>query len=233
MSAATRYRLLLDALRQRVREISPTEALRWMQEERGEEICIDLRHPRHWAAGHLPRAIHLEFGRFPSEIESKIPSSDTPILCYSRAGSRSLIAVDLLLQMGFSIAYSLAGGWEAWQKAGLPSEVGSLPACRPPDERLAGIAQLPHLIDSIRHLSTGYISTVTPFIRKEDRAVMEFLCIEPKTMEQIVLSAASDDAIVARLKGKLGPSWPSDHAIREFNVRVLHRHKSLEALNNQ
>ncbi|VVM04790.1 rhodanese-like domain-containing protein [Methylacidimicrobium tartarophylax] len=226
MTTAPRYRLLLDSLRQRVQEISPAQAFHWMREQKG--VCIDLRHARQWVAGHLPGAIHVEFGQLPGEIESKIPAGEAPLLCYSRFGERSLIAADLLRQMGSAAAYSLAGGWEAWQQAGLSIEVGAFPSSPLPDERLAGIAQLPHLIDSIRRLSAGLVPSVTPFVRKEDRSVMEFLCIDPQAMEQIVLSADSDADILARLKRELGPSWPSDHAIREFNARVLHRRKTPE-----
>lgn len=229
MTKAPHYRLFLDSLRKRVRELAPAQVSHWMREERG--ICVDLRHPRQWVAGHLPKAIHLEFSQLPEEIESKIPSGDIPLLCYSRAGERSLIAADLLLQMGFA-AYSLSGGWDAWQKAGLPVEVGAFPACRHPDERLAGIAQLPHLIDSIRHLSTGFLPSVAPFLRKEDRALMEFLCIDPQALEQIVLSADSDVEVAIQLKRSLGPSWPSDHAVREFNARILQRRRPPEPMDD-
>ncbi|MDD4933444.1 MAG: rhodanese-like domain-containing protein [Methylacidiphilaceae bacterium] len=227
MTTAPRHQILLHSLRQRIPEISPAEAFRGMREQKW--VSIDLRYPSQWAAGHLPGGIQIEIGQLPNQIESRLPSGEAPILCYSRSGERSLIAADLLLQMGFATVYSLSGGWEAWQKAGLPSEVGAFPACRPPDERLAGIAQLPHLIDSIRRLSAGLVPSVVPFVRKEDRAVMEFLCIDPQAMEQIILSAGSDGEIVARLKSELGPSWPSDHAIREFNTRVLHRRKTPES----
>ncbi|QSR84025.1 rhodanese-like domain-containing protein [Methylacidimicrobium sp. B4] len=223
---APRYRLLLDSLRQRIPELSPAQAFHWVREGRG--ICIDLRHPRQWIAGHLPKAIHWEFGQFPGEIESKLPKGEVPILCYSRVGDRSLLAADWLVQMGFATAHSLAGGWEAWHNAGLPVEAGAFPACRRPDERLAGIAQLPHLIDSIRQFSAGFAPSIAPFVRKEDRAVMEFLCVDPQTMEQIVLAAGSDAEVITQLRRALGPSWPSDHAIREFNIRTLQRRKPPE-----
>lgn len=223
MTTAPRYRLLLDALRQSARELSAAQAFHWLRE--GQGLCIDLRHPRQWIAGHLPKAIPAEFGQFLAEIESKIPHGDIPLLCYSRVGERSLVAAHLLQQMGFAAAYSLAGGWEAWRNAGLPVEVGAFPASRRPDERLAGMVQLPHLIDSIRHLSAGFVPSLAPFLRREDRALMEFLCVDPQTMEQIVLSADSDAEILTQLKKVLGPSWPSDHAIREFNLRIGQRRK--------
>ncbi|VVM05439.1 Thiosulfate sulfurtransferase GlpE [Methylacidimicrobium cyclopophantes] len=231
MTTPHRYRLFLDSLRQRVRELSPAEAFHWIREDKGG--CIDLRQPRQWVAGHLPKAIHIEFGQLPPAIESKISSSEIPLLCYSGIGERSLIAADLLRQMGFPTVYSLAGGWEAWRKAALPIEIGAFPPCRPPDQRLAGLAQLPHLIDSIRRLSSGFLPSVGPFLRKEDRAVLEFLCVDSKAMEQIVLATDSDEEVISRLREELGPSWPSDHAIREFNDRILHRRKPPETVEEQ
>lgn len=230
MTATSRYRLFLDSLRERIPELSPEQAFLRMRE--GPDLSIDLRHPREWVAGHLPRAVNLEFGRLPEEIDSRLPDANVPILCYSRTGDRSLLAADFLLRIGFPTVYSLAGGWQAWLKAALPVEAGAFPACRPPDERLAGVAQLPHLIDSIRRLSAGLAPSIAPFLAKEDRAVMEFLCIDPQTMEQIVLSSGSDAEVVALLKRILGPSWPTDHAIRDFNLRILQRRRRPEPTHN-
>lgn len=221
MTAPSRYRILLDSLRQRVPALSPAQAFRWLRE--GQGLFIDIRHPRQWIAGHIPKAISVDFAQFPGEIEAKIPNEQTLLLCYSRVGDRSLLAADLLIQMGFTAAHSLAGGWDAWQNAGLPVESGVLPPCRRPEERLAGIAQLPHLIDSIRNFSAGFTPSIASFVRKEDRALMDFLCVDAQTMEHIVLSANSDAEIVTHLKRVLGPSWPSDHAIREFNLRTVQR----------
>ncbi|CAB4244680.1 putative Rhodanese-related sulfurtransferase [Methylacidimicrobium sp. AP8] len=226
MTATSRYRLFLDSLRRQIPELPPDQALLRMRE--GPAISIDLRQPREWTAGHLPRAINLQLDRLPEEVDSRIPDAAVPILCYSRVGNRSLLAADLLVRMGFPTVYSLAGGWQAWLQAALPVEAGSYPPCRPPDERLAGVAQLPHLIDSIRRLAAGLAPSIASFLDKEDRAVMEFLCVDPQTMEQVVLSSGSDAEVVALLKRILGPSWPTDHAIREFNQRILQRRKRAE-----
>jgi rhodanese-related sulfurtransferase len=48
-------------------------------------------------------------------------AQDRDILVYCQSGGRSALAVEALQKLGYGKAVSLAGGYKAWQEAGLPT----------------------------------------------------------------------------------------------------------------
>jgi len=56
------------------------------------------------------------------DIEAAEPDKDATLVLYCGGGFRSALAADALARMGYRNAISLAGGWRAWQAAGLPTE---------------------------------------------------------------------------------------------------------------
>ena len=82
----------------------------------------DVRSAEDWQAGHARGARHLERGAVELEIEEQIPDLDQRIICYCGGGSRSALVAESLQMMGYRNVRSLAGGFRAWQEAGLPSE---------------------------------------------------------------------------------------------------------------
>ncbi len=108
---------LVAAAKQKITEITPAKAKQLIAE--GNISIIDTREESEYAAGHidnalpLPRGV-LEFklGNFP-ELADKAK----PILIYCRTGGRAALAAQNLLTLGYSNVLSIAGGFEAWQKA--------------------------------------------------------------------------------------------------------------------
>jgi rhodanese-related sulfurtransferase len=93
----------------------------------GEVQIIDVREPAEWDAGRIPGDVrHIELERLSSQAASI--DKDRPVVFQCRLGARSLMAAQAFRRAGFD-AYSLAGGLEAWQGAGLPLD--------PPDGRVA------------------------------------------------------------------------------------------------
>jgi len=64
--------------------------------------------------------MHLSRGTIELEIEEKLPGLDAAIVCYCGGGNRSALVADNLQKMGYTNVRSLAGGFKAWQQAGLP-----------------------------------------------------------------------------------------------------------------
>lgn len=93
-------------------------------------IIIDVREPHEYRAGHLPGAINVPRGVLEFRIDGIDPLKDLgdaerfshPIVLYCRSGGRSALATETLMEMGYSNARSIAGGFRAWDAAGLPSE---------------------------------------------------------------------------------------------------------------
>jgi len=112
---------LVDEARPRVREITISEyGERLMRRDR--HVLIDVREDHEWARGHLPGAMHLGRGILERDIESYFSDRATPIVCYCGGGYRTVLVCDSLQRMGYTNVVSLAGGFRAWQSAGLPVE---------------------------------------------------------------------------------------------------------------
>jgi hydroxyacylglutathione hydrolase len=87
---------------------------------RGDLQIIDVRRESEWNAGHIPGARHLFLGELPARLGEL--SHDRPIVTHCESGSRSAIAASLLRAGGFKNVYNMAGGIDAWRKAGLTVE---------------------------------------------------------------------------------------------------------------
>jgi len=85
-------------------------------------ILVDVREDGEWAAGHAAGAIHLSRGIIERDIETAIPDPAALLVLYCGGGYRSALTADSLQKMGYGNVRSLAGGWRAWNAAGLPVE---------------------------------------------------------------------------------------------------------------
>lgn len=86
----------------------------------GEAIVIDVREADEFAAGHIPGALNIPLSTFqPSQLP--LDSGKTLILnCLG--GKRSAMALDKCGIAQAAVDTHLAGGFGAWQAAGLPIE---------------------------------------------------------------------------------------------------------------
>src|SRR3954462_7930804 len=113
-----RFQKLVAEAKKNVTEISPADAQ--AQTEQGDAILIDVREEGDWRADHAKGAKHLERGSIELEIEEQVPDLKTPIICYCGGGSRSALVAESLQKMGYENVKSIAGGFRAWKKPGLP-----------------------------------------------------------------------------------------------------------------
>jgi rhodanese-related sulfurtransferase len=112
---------LVNDAKSRIREID-IETYRKKKEAGEPMLLIDVREDHEWTAGHAAGAVHLGKGIIERDIESKVPSKETPMVLYCGGGFRSALAADALQKMGYTNVASLDGGWRAYQGAGLPVE---------------------------------------------------------------------------------------------------------------
>ena len=117
MSTANRFQKLVQDAKSRITEISAADAAREI--ERG-AMLIDVREREDWEESHAAGAVHISRGTIELEIEEQAPALDTPIICHCGGGSRSALVADNLQKMGYTNVKSLAGGFKAWKRAGLP-----------------------------------------------------------------------------------------------------------------
>lgn len=101
---------------ERYEEIHADKAKRLMEDD--QYYAIDVRNQSEWDSGHIPGAHHIMLGILPDRLES-IPK-DKNIIVHCQSGARSAIGASLLQSKGFKNVLNLEGGFDAWEKEGLP-----------------------------------------------------------------------------------------------------------------
>jgi hydroxyacylglutathione hydrolase len=95
-------------------EVTPQAA----NDRRADAFVLDVRNSSEFAAGHLEGAHSLPYTRLVPRL-AEIPRG-RPILVHCAKGGRSAAATAMLQRLGFDVT-NVAGGFEAWTKAGLPT----------------------------------------------------------------------------------------------------------------
>ena len=89
---------------------------------RQEALLIDVRDPAEYAKGHILGAKNVPV----ADLERRAAEFDRhkakPVIVHCDSGSRATRAVGVLKARGFASVFNLAGGFGAWQQAGLPVE---------------------------------------------------------------------------------------------------------------
>ena len=112
--------LLADAL-QRVREIQPWDLSKLLAGERP-PLVLDIREPAEFALAQIPGSINVPRGVLEQacewDYEETVPEfagrRERPIVVVCRSGNRSILAADVLQQMGFADVASLRTGVRGW-----------------------------------------------------------------------------------------------------------------------
>ena len=83
-------------------------------------ILIDVREKDEWSEGYIPGAQWIPRGFLELRIEDQIPEPSSEIILYCAGGNRSALAARSLAELGYTNVKSMAGGFSAWKRAGLP-----------------------------------------------------------------------------------------------------------------
>ncbi len=123
--------LVADALT-RVKEIMPWDLSRQLAEGR-ELVLLDVREPAEFAALHIPGAINVPRGvleqscewDFDETVPMLAAGRELDIVVICRSGYRSVLAADIMLQMGYAGVVSLKTGMRGWNDFEQPLEDAS------------------------------------------------------------------------------------------------------------
>jgi sulfur-carrier protein adenylyltransferase/sulfurtransferase len=110
------YADLVEDARTRVPEVT-VEQLRAMQAAGERVVVVDVRDQSEVNLGFIPGALHVSRGTLEGKVERAI-SRDAKVVLYCSSGNRSLLAGDVMRQMGYRDVSSLAGGIRAWVEQG-------------------------------------------------------------------------------------------------------------------
>jgi rhodanese-related sulfurtransferase len=101
-----------------IKEVDTAAALQLINHKNA--IVLDVREPGEYDAGHVLNAKLIPLGKLKERMGELEKYKEQPIVVMCRSGNRSGTACFLLGKQGFTQAYNLAGGVQAWQKNNLP-----------------------------------------------------------------------------------------------------------------
>lgn len=105
-----------------VRTLTIEETKALLQNPPADLIILDVRTDKEFAAGHLQKAVNIDFFGPRFERELRALDKDKPYLVYCRTQSRSGSAVEIMQQEGFKNITLMKGGFVDWSKENLPIE---------------------------------------------------------------------------------------------------------------
>jgi molybdopterin/thiamine biosynthesis adenylyltransferase/rhodanese-related sulfurtransferase len=117
---ASTYRELLAATKAQIREVTPEDVKRAIEQRRPIRL-VDVREGDEWQAGHLPGAVHIPRGFLELRIESTVPDRGAEVILYCTGGVRSAFAAKTLEQLGYRNVASMAGGYGRWHDRSFPT----------------------------------------------------------------------------------------------------------------
>ena len=106
--------------------VDVTEAERRVREDPDRPILLDVREAGEFAEVRAPGAVLVPTSSFMTRV-GELPA-DRPLLVVCHVGGRSAAVTGYLLRAGRTDVVNVAGGMEAWERAGLPVRRGPLEA---------------------------------------------------------------------------------------------------------
>ena len=91
------YGTLLAATKKEIREITTHQAAELLADD---YVALDVRDPEEYDQGALVGSLHISRGQLESQIEQRIPETDTKIVVYCAGGARSAFATKTLNELG-------------------------------------------------------------------------------------------------------------------------------------
>ncbi len=123
--------LVADAL-SRVREVTPWDLGKRLQAGDA-PLLLDVREPAEFSMLHIPGSINVPRGtleqstewEYDETVPQLVTGREREIVLVCRSGKRSILAADVMQQLGFTNVMSLRFGIRGWNDAELPLEDGS------------------------------------------------------------------------------------------------------------
>jgi molybdopterin/thiamine biosynthesis adenylyltransferase/rhodanese-related sulfurtransferase len=113
------FQNLLKGIKAEIREID-VQGTKALLDQPVPPVVIDVREQDEYVQGFIPGAVWIPRGFLEQKIEDAVPDRAAPIVIYCAGGTRSALAVRSLVELGYTNVTSMAGGFGAWKRTGLP-----------------------------------------------------------------------------------------------------------------
>jgi molybdopterin/thiamine biosynthesis adenylyltransferase/rhodanese-related sulfurtransferase len=109
------FRDLLKATKAQIREVDPAGADELLAQG---ALLLDVREPDEYEQGAVPGSVHIPRGHLESQVESRVPDHDRPLVVMCAGGTRSAFAAKTLSELGYQDVVSMDGGFNKWKDEG-------------------------------------------------------------------------------------------------------------------
>lgn len=100
------------------KRVGPMEAVRMINDR--EPVIVDLRPAADFKKGHVLNALNIPLAKLEERAGDLGKDRSRPVLVYCALGSSSGEAAARLRKLGFTEAYPIRGGINAWMQSNLP-----------------------------------------------------------------------------------------------------------------
>jgi rhodanese-related sulfurtransferase len=83
-------------------------------------VVLDLRAVDEFGKGHVPSARSVPYEELSGKAAQISKNKSTPVVLVCQTGQRARKAEQVLTEAGYAEVYTLQGGIDAWQTAGMP-----------------------------------------------------------------------------------------------------------------
>lgn len=104
--------------------IDVEEAERRLREDPAKPILLDVRETNEFVEVRVPGAVLTPTSLFMTRVD-ELPT-DRPLMVVCHVGGRSAAVAGYLIRRGRTDVVNVAGGMEAWERAGLPVRRGAV-----------------------------------------------------------------------------------------------------------
>jgi len=116
----TAHDLVMEA-KQHITEITLEEA---QQQLASKPLLLDVREPQEFEVAHIPGARNIPRGmlEFAMTQDEGLADRQRAIVLYCKTSGRAALSAEALIKLGYLQVRSIAGGFDAWLAAGLPTD---------------------------------------------------------------------------------------------------------------
>jgi rhodanese-related sulfurtransferase len=108
-----------DFIKPEVPQVTAEELKRAIDEQE-KFILLDVRTPGEYARGKIAGSINLPVDKVDCDVLSLIPDKSEKVYVYCLSGSRSVHAVDTMVNLGYTNVFDIAHGLLAWRAKYFP-----------------------------------------------------------------------------------------------------------------
>ncbi|MFA6017464.1 MAG: rhodanese-like domain-containing protein [Patescibacteria group bacterium] len=88
--------------------------------EKIDVVILDVRTPAEYSRGKIEGSINIPVDDIASQITTAIPNKNKTVYVYCLSGSRSDVAVEIMIQLGYTNVFSMTSGLLMWRSKKYP-----------------------------------------------------------------------------------------------------------------